>query len=221
MWMRARSRPRSRLPTGGNFESLAVKPGCGPPPASLTNRRHHHGQPDGHPQRGSKAAASVYPPPEQRCAISCLCHAIQRSRRISIAAGTSSGSVSVLAPSDDVYLDAGSVSATIAAATGGNFENLAVNPVAATTADHRYARHHDGQPDGEPERGRGRQHRLYGQPQQRSPVARHGHALQWQRHHDCRRRIVRNDECRGHERRRVSGCRFRFRPPLLLPTGQL
>ena len=38
------------------------------------------------------------------------------------------------APSDDVYVDAGSVSATITAATGGNFEALAINPAAATTA---------------------------------------------------------------------------------------
>ncbi len=53
---------------------------------------------------------------------------------ISIAAGASSGTVSVAAPSDDVYLDAGSVSATIASAAGGNFENLAINPAAATTS---------------------------------------------------------------------------------------
>ena len=53
---------------------------------------------------------------------------------ITIAAGTSSGSVSVAAPGDDVYLDAGSVSATIASATGGNFENLAIDSAPATTS---------------------------------------------------------------------------------------
>ncbi|WP_140627733.1 immunoglobulin-like domain-containing protein [Methylibium rhizosphaerae] len=52
---------------------------------------------------------------------------------ITIPAGDSTGAVSVNAPADDVYLDAGSVSATIASATGGNFENLLVNPAAATT----------------------------------------------------------------------------------------
>ena len=52
---------------------------------------------------------------------------------ISIAAGASSGSVSIAAPSDDVYLDAGSVSATITSTAGGNFESLAINPAAATT----------------------------------------------------------------------------------------
>ncbi|MFO1219881.1 MAG: immunoglobulin-like domain-containing protein [Burkholderiaceae bacterium] len=53
---------------------------------------------------------------------------------ITIAAGASSGSVSVPAPANSVYTDAGSVSATISSASGGNFENLAVNPAAATTA---------------------------------------------------------------------------------------
>ncbi len=37
------------------------------------------------------------------------------------------------APADDVHVDAGSLSTTIAAASGGNFESLAVNPAAATT----------------------------------------------------------------------------------------
>src|SRR6185295_5046971 len=46
----------------------------------------------------------------------------------------SSGTVSVAAPSDDVYIDAGSVSATISGASGGNFESLVVNPAAATTS---------------------------------------------------------------------------------------
>ncbi|MDO9175030.1 MAG: Calx-beta domain-containing protein, partial [Actinomycetota bacterium] len=53
---------------------------------------------------------------------------------IIIAAGSSTGSVSVAAPSDDVYLDAGSISTTITSASGGNFENLLVNPAAATTS---------------------------------------------------------------------------------------
>ncbi len=38
------------------------------------------------------------------------------------------------APSDDVYVDAGSVSATIASAVGGNFESLVIDPTAATTS---------------------------------------------------------------------------------------
>src|SRR6185369_10058500 len=53
---------------------------------------------------------------------------------ITIATGASSGNVSVAAPGDDVYTDAGTVSATIVSAVGGNFESLTVNPAAATTA---------------------------------------------------------------------------------------
>ena len=53
---------------------------------------------------------------------------------ITITAGTSSGSVSVPAPGDDVVVDAGSVSATISTASGGNFEHLAIDTAPATTA---------------------------------------------------------------------------------------
>ena len=63
---------------------------------------------------------------------------------IAIAAGATSGSVSVAAPSDDVFVDAGSVSATIATASGGGFENLAVSAASGADDDHRHARHHHG-----------------------------------------------------------------------------
>ncbi|QZP34622.1 retention module-containing protein [Pseudomonas sp. DR48] len=52
---------------------------------------------------------------------------------INIAAGASSGSVTVKAPADDVYKDAGKVEATIKDANGGNFENLVTSPAAAVT----------------------------------------------------------------------------------------
>ncbi|RYZ51509.1 MAG: hypothetical protein EOP49_11565, partial [Sphingobacteriales bacterium] len=52
---------------------------------------------------------------------------------LTIASGATTGTLSVAAPTDDVYLDAGTVSMTITSATGGNFENLAVSPVAAVT----------------------------------------------------------------------------------------
>ncbi|MHC8330618.1 retention module-containing protein [Pseudomonas sp. LB3P25] len=52
---------------------------------------------------------------------------------ITIAANATSGSVTVAAPKDDVYKDAGKVEATIKEASGGNFENLATNPAAAVT----------------------------------------------------------------------------------------
>ena len=53
---------------------------------------------------------------------------------ITIAAGNTTGTVSVPAPSDDLYVDAGNVSATIASTSGGGFEAVAINTTAATTA---------------------------------------------------------------------------------------
>ncbi|MFZ3280997.1 LapA family giant adhesin [Pseudomonas sp.] len=53
---------------------------------------------------------------------------------ITIEAGKTTGTVSVPAPADDVYKDAGTVQATISTATGGNFENLVPSTVPAVTS---------------------------------------------------------------------------------------
>ncbi|RII80428.1 type I secretion C-terminal target domain-containing protein [Pseudomonas monteilii] len=53
---------------------------------------------------------------------------------ISIEAGKLSGTVTVPAPADDVYIDAGNVSAKITETSGGNFEKLDVNVTPAVTA---------------------------------------------------------------------------------------
>ncbi|MHB2057976.1 LapA family giant adhesin [Pseudomonas monsensis] len=53
---------------------------------------------------------------------------------ITIEAGKTSGTVTVPAPADDVYKDAGTVQATISTATGGNFENLVPSTVPAVTS---------------------------------------------------------------------------------------
>ncbi len=52
---------------------------------------------------------------------------------ILIEAGKTTGTVTVDAPKDDVYKDAGSVEATIQSATGGNFENLVTSTAPAVT----------------------------------------------------------------------------------------
>ncbi|WP_285373213.1 LapA family giant adhesin [Pseudomonas sp. lyk4-TYG-107] len=52
---------------------------------------------------------------------------------ITIDAGKTTGTVTVPAPADDVYKDAGKVEATISTATGGNFENLVASTVPAVT----------------------------------------------------------------------------------------
>ncbi|MDD1011622.1 LapA family giant adhesin, partial [Pseudomonas shahriarae] len=53
---------------------------------------------------------------------------------ITIDAGKTTGTVTIPAPTDDVYRDAGSVQATISTATGGNFENLVPSTVPAVTS---------------------------------------------------------------------------------------
>ncbi|KAE9642319.1 immunoglobulin-like domain-containing protein, partial [Pseudomonas sp. PB106] len=53
---------------------------------------------------------------------------------ITIKAGETSGSVTVAAPADDVYKDAGNVQATIKTATGGSFENLVTSTAPAVTS---------------------------------------------------------------------------------------
>ncbi|MFG0630369.1 immunoglobulin-like domain-containing protein [Pseudomonas sp. xss_2] len=58
---------------------------------------------------------------------------LSNGQTITIAANQTSGSVTVAAPADDPYIDAGTVSARITNASGGNFENLAVNGTAAVT----------------------------------------------------------------------------------------
>ncbi|WP_141232680.1 retention module-containing protein, partial [Pseudomonas sp. Irchel 3H7] len=52
---------------------------------------------------------------------------------ITIEAGKTTGTVTVPAPADDVYQDAGKVEVTIKDATGGNFENLVPSTVPAVT----------------------------------------------------------------------------------------
>ncbi|MEG0636984.1 MAG: hypothetical protein RR517_31170, partial [Pseudomonas sp.] len=58
---------------------------------------------------------------------------LSNGQSIVIAAGQTTNSISVAAPADDAYLDAGDVSVTIAGTTGGNFEQLDVSSVAAVT----------------------------------------------------------------------------------------
>ncbi|MEX5590800.1 immunoglobulin-like domain-containing protein, partial [Pseudomonas urmiensis] len=58
---------------------------------------------------------------------------LSNGQTITIAANQTSGSVTVAAPADDPYIDAGSVNARITGASGGNFENLAVNGATVVT----------------------------------------------------------------------------------------
>ncbi|WP_371856927.1 immunoglobulin-like domain-containing protein, partial [Pseudomonas sp. R9(2017)] len=58
---------------------------------------------------------------------------LSNGQNITIGANQTSGSVSVATHGDNPYLDAGQISARITNATGGNFENLAVNSSPAVT----------------------------------------------------------------------------------------
>ncbi|WP_018576483.1 VCBS domain-containing protein, partial [Legionella shakespearei] len=58
---------------------------------------------------------------------------LSNGETITIAAGDTSGTVNVAAPGDDPYLDGSTVSAHITGASGGNFEDLAVDNTAVDT----------------------------------------------------------------------------------------
>ncbi|WP_316250553.1 immunoglobulin-like domain-containing protein [Pseudomonas fluorescens] len=58
---------------------------------------------------------------------------LSNGKTIIIAADKTSGSITIDAPSDDVYIDAGDVSATITGANGGNFEKLEISDKPAVT----------------------------------------------------------------------------------------
>uniref|UniRef100_UPI00111C1C21 retention module-containing protein n=1 Tax=Pseudomonas sp. R4(2017) TaxID=1981676 RepID=UPI00111C1C21 len=58
---------------------------------------------------------------------------LSNGQTITIAANQASGSISVAAPGDDRYVDGGLVSARIIDASGGNFEQLAINSTPALT----------------------------------------------------------------------------------------
>ncbi|MFB4403652.1 immunoglobulin-like domain-containing protein, partial [Pseudomonas inefficax] len=58
---------------------------------------------------------------------------LSNGETITIAAGQKEGSVTIDAPSDDVYLDSGNVQAKIDSASGGDFEKLEVSKTAAVT----------------------------------------------------------------------------------------
>ncbi|MBF8763578.1 immunoglobulin-like domain-containing protein, partial [Pseudomonas pudica] len=58
---------------------------------------------------------------------------LSNGETITIAAGQKEGSITIDAPSDDVYIDAGTVQANIDSTSGGDFEKLDVSSTAAVT----------------------------------------------------------------------------------------
>ena len=118
--------------TGGNFEALAINPAAAT--TAVTDTIDTTTVSLTASASVAEGGSIVYTASLTRVAQTAVTVNLSNGATITIAAGTSSGTVSVAAPGDDPYLDAGSVSTTISSASGGNFEALAINPAAATTA---------------------------------------------------------------------------------------
>ncbi|MDD2116180.1 hypothetical protein NP554_30860, partial [Pseudomonas asiatica] len=58
---------------------------------------------------------------------------LSNGESITIAAGSKEASITIDAPSDDVYVDAEDLSVTVTGTTGGDFEKLDVSSTAAVT----------------------------------------------------------------------------------------
>ncbi|WP_167278017.1 immunoglobulin-like domain-containing protein, partial [Pantoea sp. Tr-811] len=59
---------------------------------------------------------------------------LSNGETITIAKGQTEGSITVAAPANTVYVDAGNVSVTVTGTTGGDFEKLEVSSTPAVTA---------------------------------------------------------------------------------------
>jgi surface adhesion protein len=118
--------------SGGNFENLAINPAA--TTTAITDTTDTTTVSLTATPSVAEGGSITYTASLTNPAQSAVTVMLSNGAAINIAAGASSGSVSVAAPSDDVYVDAGNVSATISSASGGNFENLAINPAAATTS---------------------------------------------------------------------------------------
>ena len=117
--------------TGGNFENLQIDPDAAD--TTVTD--------DSDPTTLDLSATAsiaeggsiVYTATLSNAAQTPMTITLSTGQTITIAAGFTQGSVTILAPTEDVYLDAGNVTRTITATSGGNFENLQLDTASATT----------------------------------------------------------------------------------------
>ncbi len=117
--------------TGGNFENLV--PSTTPAVTTITDSRDDTGLSLSASTEVAEGGQILYTATLTNPAGTPVTVTLSNGAVITIAAGATTGSVSVPAPADDVYKDAGKVEATIKDATGGNFENLVTSPAAAVT----------------------------------------------------------------------------------------
>ncbi|MHC8336884.1 retention module-containing protein [Pseudomonas sp. HLT2-19-2] len=117
--------------TGGNFEQLT--PSTEPALTTITDSKDNTGLSLSASTEVAEGGQIVYTATLTNPAGTPVTVTLSNGAVITIAANATSGSVTVKAPADDVYKDAGKVEATIKDASGGNFENLITNPAAAVT----------------------------------------------------------------------------------------
>ncbi|WP_232007606.1 retention module-containing protein, partial [Pseudomonas chlororaphis] len=117
--------------TGGNFEQLT--PDTTPAQTVITDSVDDTGLSLSASGSVAEGGSIVYTATLTNPAGTPVTVTLSNGAVITIAAGATTGSVSVAAPADDVYKDAGKVEATIQDATGGNFENLVPSTTPAVT----------------------------------------------------------------------------------------
>ena len=117
---------------GGNFENLAVNPT--PATTQVDDTIDTTTVSLSATASVAEGGVIVYTASLTHPADTAMTVTLSNGATINIAAGSNSGSANVPAPSDDVYVDAGTVSVTIDTASGGNFESLAINPTPAVTS---------------------------------------------------------------------------------------
>ncbi|UVL40665.1 retention module-containing protein [Pseudomonas sp. B21-040] len=118
--------------TGGNFENLVSS--TTPAVTTITDSRDDTGLSLSASSEVAEGGQILYTATLTNPAGTPVTVTLNNGAVITIAAGATTGSVSVPAPADDVYKDAGKVEVTIKDATGGNFENLVKDPAAAVTS---------------------------------------------------------------------------------------
>ncbi|SFQ82268.1 surface adhesion protein [Pseudomonas sp. NFPP07] len=118
--------------TGGNYEKLAVD--SNPANTTVTDTLDTTNLTLSATSTVAEGGSIVYTATLTNAAGTAMTVTLSNGAVINIAAGATTGSVTVAAPSDDVYIDAGSVSASIASTTGGNFENLVPSTTPAVTS---------------------------------------------------------------------------------------
>ncbi|MGN8359179.1 retention module-containing protein, partial [Pseudomonas sp. SMN11] len=117
--------------TGGNYENLVANQT--PVSTSVTDVQDTTTVSLSATQTVAEGGQIVYTATLTNAAQSPVTVTLSNGQTITIAANQTSGSVAVATHGDNPYLDAGQVSAQITNATGGNFENLAINSTPAVT----------------------------------------------------------------------------------------